>query len=225
MKKKDVVPNKDADFDNFQSNIIGLCTTNQVAWGIVLAALNILTPYQTTWVAAYLLCKNKKSVTSAQRTAKNDAKKALIAKLRTFIQTQVQYNSTMTNSQKLSCGVTPKTGKKSPVPVPDSRPIMDAQGGVGSQVLVRFRQELGLDGTSQRGKPDGVAFCKIVYIVGNTAPASPAVCTNVLFASKSPEKISFDTTQSGQKMYGYACWVNSHLQQGGWSVMFSCTIP
>ncbi|MFM2224933.1 MAG: hypothetical protein RJA07_1135 [Bacteroidota bacterium] len=225
MKKKDSVPAPDADFDNFQSNLISLCTTNQVAWGIILIVLNGLTTPQSTWAAAYALCKNKRNATTTQRIAKNSAKKAFVAKLRVFIQTQIQYNTVMTDSQKQSCGIVPHSTHHVPTPRPNGRPVIDAQPGVGNQIKIRYRQEMGLDGTSRRGKPDGVAYCKIVYLVSPDAPPSPNACPTTLMITKTPKAISFDGGLTGQKVFGYGCWGNSQHQEGEWSEMFVCTIP
>ena len=102
---------------------------------------------------------------------------------------------------------------------------MDARAGVGHEVNIRYRQETGLDGTSRRGKPDGVAYCKIVYLVGTDAPTSPAACTTTVFATKSPKTISFDAGQAGLKIFGFGCWTNAQHQDGEWSELFVCTIP
>ena len=219
------IPDKDTEFDNYQSNLVNLCTANQVAWGISLPQLNALTPLQTGWVATWNACKNKNSATLVQRAAKNAAKASYVAKLRIFIQAQIQYNTVMTDAQKLQCGVTPHSTAHTPVPTPESRPEIDAQAGVGNTILLRYRQEMGLDGTSRRAKPDGVDFCKIVYMVATTPPAGPEACANSLYSSRSPEKMDFTTGQSGKKLFGFGCWVNSRHEEGPFSDMFQCTIP
>lgn len=226
MAHTDVIPATDKGFDDFQSNLITLCTTNQVAWGIVLTLLSALTPFQTAWAAAYLACKNKRNATTAQRVAKNTAKKALIAKLRPFIQSQIQYNLTMTDSQKVLCGVTPRNPHHTPSPAPSSVPQIVALPMVGHVLKISFRQQPDAEGTSRRGKPDGVTKCKIVYMVApDPQTPSPSQCGIVLYCGRSPRKISFDVGIMGQHFYCYACWVNATGEEGDWSELHSAIIP
>ena len=65
----------------------------------------------------------------------------------------------------------------------------------------------------------------MVYFIGTAAPASAEACTLFKTMSRTPITMSFTAAQSGQRLYGFGCWVNTKDQQGPWSEMFVCVIP
>ena len=224
MKKHDVIPSNDLKFDTFQSNLISLCTANQVAWGITLVLLTALTPLQAAWTAALIVCKERKNSTQAQRTAKNAARKAFEAKLRPFIQSHIQQNTVMSDASKQQCGVNPHKAIKTPVPAPADAPVIMIKAPGNGVVELFFHQPPRADGSSSRGKPSGVANCKYVYMIGATAPTKVEQCNLCAYSSRNPLRLTFDPGMKGQHIWGFACWVNSKNQQGPWSDSFDTTI-
>ena len=181
---------------------------------------------QTGWVATWNACKNKTTATAAQRAAKNSAKKSYIAKLRLFIQAQIQYNATMTDAQRIQCGITPHSNHRTPMPVPDSIPQIEILPNAGHALKINFRQQADAAGTSKRGKPIGVDSCKVVYLVSPTAiTPTPSQCITVVDATRSPLKITFDVSAAGKFFYCYACWQNAKNEAGDWSELHSASIP
>ena len=224
MTNKDVFPKDNAGFDSFQDNMVKQATTNKVAWVIDVTQLGFLTPLQQKWVLYYGQCKIKANATAAQRKARDLAKAAYMKQMRVFVKGQIQGNVNMTDDERVECGVKPHKTGKTPAVKPKTTPSVTVETANGEVANIFCKQQPGNDGSSLRGKPDGVAKVKVVYIVSDTPPASPAACTNTVYSGKTKITIQFDVADAGKKFYGYACWVNSKDEQGPWSTLFGGSV-
>ncbi len=225
MKKKDYIPAKDAEFDIWQENLVAIATANKVPWEILAAALTALGLFKAKWDTTWAAAKMKETRTSTQVKAKNIARKEYKTELRQFVQQWIQNNPLVTDADKISMGIKPKDGSKTPVPVPASVPQFDLLSGNGNSVRSFFRQAPDESGVSSRGKPAGVAYCEVAFVVGNTVPANEADFTERRNPTRSPFVIKSDFTQAGRRMYAMARWVNTKGQTGQWSPIQSTVIP
>ncbi len=224
MAQQDVFPKNNEGFDAFQDNMVKQATTNKVAWVIDATQLGLLPPLQAKWAAAYGPCKIKGNATAVQRKARDLAKAAYMKQMRLFIKSQIQNNPNMTDDNKLQCGVKPHKTTRTPVAVPNTTPVVTIEQQTGSSTIFNCRQQPGEDGSSKRGKPDGVAKVKMVWAIAATPPASPDFCNNSQYSGKTKSVVQFDTINRGKTFYGFACWVNSKDQQGPWSNLFGGNI-
>lgn len=218
MPQQDLIPPKDNQFNIFQEDVVTTCDTNKVAWNIPPTTITDLQALQTAWSAAWLIAKDKGNRSMAQVTAKDNARQDFEGSLRPFIQQYVQLNSAVTNADRVSMNIKPKDKNRTKVPVPTTIPMVDMMPGNGSTLLVNFRQQPDAQGSSRRGKPQGVSNCEFYYKVGGEAPVSPAECPVKTTASRSPLTLSFDPAQSGTRVWTYGRWVNTTGQAGPWII-------
>ncbi len=224
MKKEDNLPRPDGAFDTFQEVMVGAVTTNLVAWEIPAPELAKLTEKQTIWAAKWLIAKDKKNCTSAQRQGKDTARKNYEAVLRPFIQKWIYLNEVMTDEDIEECGLTPHDKIRTKVPVPETIPLVEILNMPGNVAHVIFRQQLNEPGSSKRGKPEGVSKCEFYFII-DTEPKSPKDCTMFMQSGRSPIKIPMDAGAGGKKLWFYARWVNPAGEGGPWTTLDSFTIP
>lgn len=217
MASNDILPNQDAKFDNFQSNLVSIVTTNATAWGITTGEIDALTDAQTPWTDTWLVAKVKTNRTSAQIKAKDDARKAYSAVLRPFIQTRIQLNPLLTDADKLTCGIKPRDTVRTRIPAPNATPQITLLNGAGNSMSLYFSPPRGEDGSSSRGKPKGVAAIKLAVQMGGDAPNSPEDCRNTLTLTRSPKRFSSDPGKAGQSIYVFGCWLNAKGEEGPWS--------
>lgn len=225
MKKKDYIPAKDAEFDIWQDNLDTIATTNKIAWDILPQALIDLNVFKVKWDTTWAVAKTKETRTSTQVKAKNIARKEYKTALRSFVQQWIQNNPKVTDADKISMGIKPKDGSKTPVPVPASIPQLDLLSGNGNSIKSFFRQAPDETGTSSRGKPAGVAYCEVAFVVSPTTPVNEGDFTDRKNPTRSPFVIKSDFTQAGKRMYAMARWVNTKGQTGQWSTIQSTVIP
>lgn len=216
------IPGSDSKFDDFQSNFISTVSTNQVAWGLTPIEIAELTGLQAPWTAIWLITKNPDNRTRAQVNAKVLARKNLTVALRSFIRYRIYGNPLMTDADRLLCGVKPYDSVRTPVPVPNSVPVLSMVNKGTNEMALYFNQPKGEDGSSRRGKPKGAIACIIAVLRGSYPGPTPPPPTPDNFPerhilTRSPKKFINDPGSAGQTMYIFACWVNGKGEQGPWT--------
>lgn len=118
MANTQPLPATDSDFDTLQAIIVTAVTTNALAWAIPTAEITKLTDKQTVWAAAWLVAKDKQNSTTAQKKAKDLARKAYEKVLRPFIQKWIYRNEAMDESDVEECGLKPRDTTHTPAAKP-----------------------------------------------------------------------------------------------------------
>jgi hypothetical protein len=106
---------------------------------------------------------------------------------------------------------------------PDYPAISAKSNSVGT-VTFTFHE---LDSPKSRGIPAGMHHCLIQYIITAATAAAPTgedVCTKHVEAQKSPFTVDLTRETSGQKLWGFAAWVDTRGVIHTWSPVFSCII-
>jgi hypothetical protein len=216
MNERDVIPRKDTLFDIFQDNLVVKCNANMVNWNIPQPELDKLNSPQVLWNTTWNAAKNKNNRTAAQVAAKDLARHNYEEVLRDFIQAQLYRNDSVTANDLVECGLRPRDTVRTPVPVPESVPIINVTLAAGNIMAVRFFRLDDEDGAIRRGKPNGVTRVEFAYNV-TVEPASPQACEFHTGATASPIKVNVPPTYRGQKIWFYARWVNTRDQAGPWT--------
>ena len=82
----DYIPTNDAEFNNWQTNLIDVVSANAESWGIPADTVIAVKAKQTTWVGAYAKASNKQNRTQADVIAKKDAEEDYSKTLRALVQ-------------------------------------------------------------------------------------------------------------------------------------------
>ncbi|MBK5284038.1 MAG: hypothetical protein JJE25_01425 [Bacteroidia bacterium] len=108
-------------------------------------------------------------------------------------------------------------------PAITTEPTVKAKPKAGANVLLECRVESDSSRTSRHPDADGE---EVRYIIGTTAPANPAACTNSLVRKKARISIELDIADAGKKFYGFVRWVNlsEPSKNGPWSALVTVTI-
>jgi hypothetical protein len=131
--------------------------------------------------------------TKANRTEKDELKKAAVDAMRKFARERIRNNSKMTDGQKQDMGVTVSDREPSPVPVPDAGPDSEAVISAREPGVVKARY-LG-------AKPYGVDRVEIAWSVSETIIDSPDLLANNDTFSRNPWERTFSAAERGKKMY------------------------
>ena len=227
-KRKDVFKIGNGTYNTFVNQLYSQVNTNNVAWGIlpavVAAILDLLTPWNTLWA----ISQWKSTSTSTDRANTREARFALTAYLRPFVQTAIYRNPLMSDADIIACGLDPHDRVKSPVGKPPTVPAMEYKYGNPHQIKGYYKQAPAEPGVSGRGKPAGVGRIKIAYIITNGTepiPANPDSFPRAKTGTRSPVKINFEATDSGKKVTLAACWVSTSNIDGDWSGVVTMIVP
>ena len=181
MTTKDPIPPSDQDFDTLQGILVAAVTTNKLAWGIPDAEITKLTDKQTIWDAAWLIAKDKLNSTSAQKKAKDLARKAYEKVLRPFIQKWIYRNELMDDSAVEQCGLKPRDSSHTPATKP-AQPVVKVRRGETTELISSCNGMVGVKSygcliTEGAPLPDGVIINAdgriVVTDMGQGDPPAP----------------------------------------------------
>ena len=128
------LPAGDSEFDTLQAILVAAVSTNAVDWDILAAEITKLTDKQTIWAAAWLIAKDKQNSTSAQKKAKDLARKNYEKVLRPFIQKWIYRNEAMDDSDVEQCGLKPRDTTHTPATKP-TQPVAIAKRGEPGELI------------------------------------------------------------------------------------------
>jgi hypothetical protein len=213
-----------------QDSVIGPLTGIPTGTGSKLAALLSL---QSTYVAAYNLAPPHAHPGKPLITARNKAEKLYKSSIRQITAQYIRHNDGLTDLQKELIGlpITSKTGTGAHTTTnnivertaPDY-PSIEAKSNAVGTVTFTFHE---LGNAKSRGIPAGMHHILIQYIVTAANAATPTgedVCTKHIEAQKSPFTKDLTRETSGQKLWGFAAWVDTRGVIHTWSPVFSCII-
>ena len=168
--------------------------------------------YLALWDAfnlAYQKTVDRETRSPASTTAKETARKALLAATRSIIDVMQAWPA-MTDNKRSQLGITIRDRTPTPVPPPTEPPVLEVIGVDGHAITVKIKRT----GTG-RGRPAGAAFATLMSYVGETwssderdwhteGNTTRAVTTLVLPQSVLP----------GTKVWLSATWSNPRAQTG-----------
>ena len=154
--------------------------------------------------------------TKANRTEKDELKKAAVDAMRKFARERIRNNAKMTDGQKQELGVTVQDKEPSPVPVPDAGPDSEAVISAREPGVVKVRY-LG-------AKPYGVDRVEIAFSISETVIDSPDQLSNHETFSRNPWERTFAAAERAKKMY-YSLRYLTKEGASHWSDVREVVIP
>jgi hypothetical protein len=222
MANQDPIPGPDNEFDTLQGILVTAATTNKVAWGIPDAEITKLTDKQAIWVPAWLIAKDKLNSTTAQKKAKDLARKNYEKVLRPFIQKWIYRNELMDEEDVENCGLKPRDTTPSVKPAPATPGNIKIDRSQDEVLKPSCGKAEGAENygciLSAEPLPDNVGINEHGQLVIKSAPDGPegpgapslpvGSVLMVLDFSKKRKKI-FTELVSGQRYYVHFYSVNS----------------
>jgi hypothetical protein len=153
--------------------------------------------------------------------AKNEARDALKAALRTFIKAYLTYNPEVTDVDKENMGLPLHDSTRTPVPPPATIPETELDSSVIRQISAHFRDS----GSDRRGKPQGVHGVELRWSLLEAAPVSIEDLHNSAFATATPYIFSFDEPDRGNALYICPRWENNKGDKGPWGEIVKAIVP
>jgi hypothetical protein len=200
----DFIPHQDGAFLEWAKTLTSYAAAHLTGFNIQEAALapiqTLLAGYQTAYDRVENPNRGKVDV-----LAKNEARDALKAALRTFIKAYLTYNPEITDVDKENMGLPLHDGTRTPVPPPATIPETELDSSVIRQISVHFRDS----GSDKRGKPQDVHGVELRWSLLETAPVSITDLKNSAFATATPYLFSFDEPDRGKTLYICPRWENN----------------
>lgn len=217
----DFIPRGDADFNNWQANLLTQVNDGADGWGIPADNVAVLTDKQTVWAAAYGKANNRQNRTPADVQAKDDSRKDYTSVLRSFNAQWLANNSRISDADRERMGLTVKSGTRTATSVPSTSPAGSVDFSNRLRHTIHFYDEAT---PHTKAKPAGVHGCEIWAKVGGEAPKAASELAYLATDTATPYVLDFDGADAGKTVYYWLRWVNSRNQQGPWGRMFSATV-
>ena len=213
-----------------QDAIIGPLTGIPTGTGSKMANLLSL---QSAYVAAYDAAPPHARPGNTLITTRNEKARDYKKAIRSIVAQYIRSNDGLSNQQKKDIGlpITINTGTGTHTTTtsiverlaPDY-PAISAKSNSPGTVTFTFHE---LGSSLSRGILAGMHHCLIQYMItaaNAAAPAGEDVCTKHVEAQKSPFTKDLTRENSGNKLWGFAAWVDTRGVIHSWSPIFSCII-
>jgi hypothetical protein len=219
----DFLPSKDVIFNSWQDNLLRILgeTDFLEKLDIPKRPYDNLMPLQAEWSSCYAATINPKDRTSAQVTAKREARKKFEKALRIFIKAYLTYNPALSDDERAVMRLPVHKKLRTPVSIPQRYPFFKIDNSVIRRLRIYFYD----DGNERRLKPAGVHGAEIKWNFSDVTVVNPDNLTNSGFATASPYTIEFAGEDRGRMVYIAMRWENSRGERGPWSEIISTIVP
>lgn len=217
----DYIPQSDAEFNLWQTNLINIIDSNLQTWGILTDDFSALVGKQTTWTSAFAAASNRQNRTSADVQAKDDARVGYVKDLRSFVAQWLANNSKVSNSDRERMGLTVKSRTRTPIPTPTTLPVGTIDFSVRLQHTISYSDEAT---PRSKAKPAGVHGCEIWMKIDGPAPIDASELSYVATDTSSPYTVNFEGKYAGKTVYYWLRWVNTRGEHGPWSSTISAMV-
>jgi hypothetical protein len=216
----DFIPRSDADFSDWLQNFITYASANSAALGLTAADI---TPVQTaTTDFDTARAANDAMQAQARGTrATKDGKRGTTEDLTRTLVARIQTNPSVTDAQRSSLAITVRSGTRTAVGAPDTKPVATVDTSQRLQHTIAFVDELT---PASRAKPDGVQGCEIWVKIDGAPPVDPSELKYLATDTRTPYMAEFDGSQAGKTAYYMLRWVSTRGEAGPWSQTVSGTI-
>ncbi|HNR18658.1 MAG TPA: hypothetical protein PKN75_07465 [Bacteroidia bacterium] len=219
--RSDYIPGNEEDFNDFVINFTEKVVANAATWAVPDAAKTELVAATDDWTAKYAAGNPEADPTSAQRQAKNDARKTTTTVIRTVVNEHLRNNPLLTNADLTSLNLTVPDTTRTRVPVPNHAPQENIEKIQHLLHTLRITDPLTPD---SKAKPQGLARINVYRYVGTTAPTAInqyqlyGSATKALFASE------FTEDEVGKKAWYITQYENTRGERGPLSDSVSAVI-
>jgi hypothetical protein len=222
MGSKNYIPNRETEFNAWLPNFVTVASANSGVLNLSPAQVTALTTLMDTYTGAFTEHVTQQAVARAQREAKDEARRAVIADIRPMVRV-IQANKAISDVLREQLGITiPKTDK-TPAPVPTTSPIAQVEDIESFIHILRITDSV----SNKTAKPNGVDGLEIwqkIVPAGQAAPTDPDELAFAGFATTSKITRDFDASDAGKMVYYRSRWVNTTGKTGPWGPQVGATI-
>jgi hypothetical protein len=207
--RKDFVPTREGDLDEFVQNFDTRITASPTTIGLTAADATAFHALVVAWDAAYTVTKNRGTRSQSAVIVKDEAKFAMVQKLRELARIVQAFPGT-TNEDRSLLGLT-IPAERQPQPAPGVAPKLNVTKVDRNIVSVQLCDAT----TLSRVRPDFAKSANVFSFVGESAPTTNEGWFFQGGTTKSRFDVSFDASlPMGTKVWLTAFWKNERDQSG-----------
>jgi hypothetical protein len=204
------IPQREADLLNWSTNFDAAIAATPTAYGLTAEQATDYTTAQAAFAQAYQLSNNPATRTPSAIETKDDAKAALIAETRKLVNIVQAYPGT-TDTMRVSLGITVRDYDPTPVPVPETAPLIEVKSVTGYTIALRLQNTE----STKRAKPAGVIGAAVFSYVGDAAPTDLGDWKFEGNTSQTATTVTVPgTVAAGSKVWLTSFWFNRRSESG-----------
>lgn len=170
-----------------------------------------LTSATNLFLSAQLAVANPEARSGALILARNNAQAAYYEVARPMYDA-IQSNPNITDENKALAGVHVKDSTPTPIPVPNSKPLVSVIQVSGSVATLTIRD---IDNQDKRARPLGAAGANLFSFVGENAPTTPDQWKFEGQVTKTKFELQLgQTLPAATKVWITACWYSARGETG-----------
>jgi hypothetical protein len=219
--RTDWVPSADADLDAFAVNFEQKITAFPATYGLLVGDATAFNTLADDFAAKLATATNPATRTSVAIAAKNTARAALVAALRSLAR-RVQAHPGITPAQLTEIGLTVRDTTSTPIAPPITSPVLAVEANNSRRHTLRL-----VDSATplSRARPFGAMGASVYSYTGEGAPpASLEQWRHEGVATRSSFDVNYDANEVGKTAYLRAVWFNRRGQVGPMSDVITGTV-
>jgi len=225
MADSDFIPSGDADFDEWQQNLVTHVNAGGAAWAIPAPRVAALIARQTQWATDYAAGGKHVDRTDSQQLKKTQTRDVYEKEVRDFVGEFIRKNSLVTDDERRAMKVTVADTEPTDRPQIETPVFLALLPKAGARFTVECRVEHDSSRPSRHKDADGV---ELAYIVApkDELPANPNVTTESKLSGKARVRLELSIEDAGKSLHVFARWVNTtdDSKNGPWSGLASKVI-
>lgn len=213
------LPARDAALQTWAVAFSAQITATPTAFGLVAGQATTLAGYVTVYTNALAAATNEATRTKATVAAKNVAKNNLTANIFLLVGI-IQTFPTITDSQLAGLGLTVRSTTRTPVPAPETTPLVAVLGITSRFARLVIADELT---PASRARPANVVGMNFWYKVGGVAPTSTESMVFGGLLTRTPISYELPVNSIGETVYFIGKWVTGRGLEGPQSPIAQAT--
>ena len=220
QQSDDYIPRSDSGFRDFLHNFATLIQADPNKYGLSESDAQIITNHDESYEAAYVPVQSAATRTTALVGQKDAVKAAAIASVRVYAMI-IKANKGVDNEDKLALGIRVNDPTPTPIPAPDSAPLLSIVAAFSGEHVIRFSDE---NTPASRKKPHGAIQIQINRKIAYGADPVVEGSELVGLYTKQPIQVPQEQMNAGKTASYFGRWVTRTGLFGPWSLPVGMTI-
>lgn len=216
----DYIPRTDAGLKAFLINFSNLISQDPGKFGLSEQDAEIIQGLSDQFSNLFDLCQSPATRTTGLVTQKDAIRASAKGTVRVYAQ-QIKANKGVDNQAKIELGLHLDDPTKTPIPAPDSAPLLSIVAAFSGEHIIRYRDENTPD---TKAKPAGARQIQIYRHVAPGAVTLPDGAVEVGLYPRQPVKVMCSQEDVGKTATYFGRWVNGKGEVGPWSLPVCMTI-
>ncbi len=227
MAQPSYIPTVLADLNNWVTNFNTLILADPTLYGLLAADATTIDLYCSAWLTAYPTSVDPLTRTKTSVQARVDAQAAMLGIVRPYAQS-IRNNAGVSNDNKVALGLTIPITTRTPIPVPETQPILAIIAATPGQFTMRYADPLRPE--TSRAKPFGARQVQLAAAYGTAPVSDPALASVIAEVTTQPYFVDHLFSNNGKICTLFARWVGRRplfpggVGYGPWSLPVSMTV-